>query len=186
VILPQIQIARAHWLLGTLFLVIIVEEYVPRRGPDGSLVRSRSLLVPWALLLGAAGVWATTVFADVVHDMLVHTLWGDILFAAGALELARRRGVYERPWLELVLPLTFLSTGLLFIFHVWIHQTAGDSWHLAMGALLIAGGVLELVRLRRPHHVRLRPRGTPPIPAALVPLAGFALALIAIPVAAAS
>jgi hypothetical protein len=178
VILPQIQIARAHWLLGTLFLVIILEEYVPRRGADGRLVRSGSLLVPWALLLGAAGVWATTVFADVVHDMLVHTLWGDVLFAAGALELARRRGVYERPWLDLVLPLTFLSTGLLFIFHVWIHQTAGDSWHLAMGALLIAGGVLELVRLRL--------RRTPPIPPALVPLTGFALALIAIPVAAAS
>jgi hypothetical protein len=177
-ILPQIQIARGHWALGALFLVIVLEEYLPRRGHDGRPVRSRSLLVPWALMLGAAGVWATTVFADVVHDMLVHTLWGDILFAAGALELARRRGVYERPWLDMVLPLAFLSCGLLFIVHVWIHQTVGDSWHLAMGALLIAGGVLELARLRL--------RRSPLIPVALLPLTGFAVVLIAIPVAAAS
>jgi hypothetical protein len=39
-------------------------------------------------------------------------------------------------------------------------------------------GILELVRLRR--------RRTPLVPIALLPLAGFALALIAIPVAAAS
>lgn len=177
-ILPQIQIARGHWALGALFLVIVLEEYLPRRGRDGRPLRSRSLLVPWALMLGAAGVWATTVFADVVHDMLVHTLWGDILFAAGALELARRRGVYERPWLDMVLPLAFLSCGVLFIVHVWIHQTAGDSWHLAMGALLITGGLLELARLRL--------RRAPLIPAAVVPLTGFALVLIAIPVAVAS
>ena len=177
-ILPHIEIARAHWVLGALFLVVILEEYVPRLGPDGRPARSRSLVVPWALMLGGAGVWATTVFADVVHDMLVHTLWGDILFAAGALELARRRGVYERAWLDRVLPVAYLSTGALFIVHVWIHQTAGDAWHLAMGGLLISGGVLELVRVRRP-----RPSV---IPLSLVPLSGFAMALIAIPVAAAT
>src|SRR5205085_412047 len=65
VILPQITIARAHWILGALFLAIIVEEYVPLVGRDGGRVRSRSLLVPWALILGAVGVWATTVFADI-------------------------------------------------------------------------------------------------------------------------
>jgi hypothetical protein len=141
-------------------------------------VRSRSLVVPWALMVGAAGVWATTVFADVVHDMFVHFLWGDILFAAGALELARRRGVYERPWLDLVLPLTFLSCGVLFIIHVLIHSSPGDRWHLAMGALLIAAGVLEIVRVGTRRASRM--------PLALLPLTGFALALIAIPVAAAS
>lgn len=177
-ILPQIQIARAHWLLGALFLAIIVEEYVPIRGGERRRARSRSLVVPWALMIGGVGVWATTVFADVVHDMLVHTLWADILFAAGALELARRKGVYERPWLDAVLPVTFLSCGVLFIVHVWIHQTAGDSWHLTMGLLLIAGGALELLRLRL--------RRSPLIPLALLPLSGFALVLIAIPVAAAS
>ena len=178
-ILPHIEIARAHWALGALFLVIILEEYLPRTDRDGRAARSRSLVVPWALMLGGAGVWATTVFADVVHDMLVHTLWGDILFAAGALELARRRGVYERPWLDRVLPLAFLSCGLLFIFHVWIHQTAGDSWHLAMGGLLITGGVLELARLQLAVT-------TPLVRLALLPLSGFALVLIAIPVAAAT
>ena len=177
-ILPHIQIARAHWLLGALFLAIVFEEYLPVGGPAGRARRSRSLLVPWALMLGAVGVWATTVFADVVHDMLVHTLWGDILFAAGALELARRRGVYERPWLDAVLPAAFFSCGLLFIVHVQIHSTAGDQWHLVMGTLLMVGGVLELVRLR----LRRRPR----IPLGLLPLTGFALVLIAIPVAAAS
>ena len=177
-ILPQIQIARAHWLLGALFLVIVLEEYLPRVDDDGRQVRSRSLVVPWALMIGGAGVWATTVFADVVHDMLVHTLWGDILFAAGALELARRRGVYERPWLDGVLPVAFLGCGLLFIFHVWIHPTPGDRWHLTMAALLIVGGALELTGIRRRHPA--------PIPLGLVPLTGFALVLIAIPVAAAS
>lgn len=178
-ILPQIQIARAHWLLGTLFLAIILEEYLPRVGGDGRAVRSRSLLVPWALMVGAVGVWATTVFADIVHDMLVHTLWGDILFAAGALELARRRGVYERPWLDAVLPITFLSCGALFLFHVVMDPAGqGSHWHLAMGLLLIAGGVLELIRLVR--------RKAPLIPLAVLPLTAFALALIAIPVAAAS
>jgi len=177
-ILPHIQIARGHWALGALFLVIVLEEYLPRRGRDGRQGRSRSQLVPWALMLGAAGVWATTVFADVVHDMLIHTLWGDILFAAGALELARRRGVYERPWLDLVLPLAFLSCGVLFIVHVWIHQTVGDSWHLAMGGLLIAGGVIELARVRSGRALLISP--------AVLPLTGFALVLIAIPVAAAT
>jgi len=81
-ILPQIQIARAHWVLGALFLAIILEEYVPLLGRDRRRLQSRSLLVPWALMLGGVGVWATTVFADIVHDMLVHTLWGDVLFAA--------------------------------------------------------------------------------------------------------
>lgn len=179
-VLPQIQIARAHWVLGALFLAIILEEYVPLVGLGGRRVRSRSLLVPWALMLGAVGVWATTVFADIVHDMLVHTLWGDVLFAAGALELARRRGVYERPWLDGVLPVAFLSCGGLFLFHVAIDPASqGGSWHLAMGFLLITGGVLELFRLRRRRSSAL-------IPVALLPLAGFALAVIAIPVAAAS
>lgn len=176
--LSHIDIARAHWALGALFLVIILEEYLPVADRNGRLARSRSLVVPWALMLGGVGAWATTVFADVVHDMLIHFLWGDILFAAGALELARRRGVYERPWLAGVLPLAFLGCGVLFIVHEQIHSTAGDSWHLAMGGLLITAGILELIRLRRRRPALL--------PIALLPLTGFALALIAIPVAAAS
>jgi hypothetical protein len=177
--LPQILIARAHWVLGALFLVIILEEYLPLVGRDGRLARSRSLAVPWALMLAGVGVWATAVFADVVHDMPVHALWGDVLFAAGALELARRRGVYERPWLDGVLPVAFLSCGLLFMVHEAIDPNGpSDRWHVVMGALLIAAGILELVRVlrRRPALV----------PLAAFPLAGFALALIAIPVAAAS
>jgi hypothetical protein len=178
-VLPQIQIARAHWVLGALFLAIVLEEYLPLVGRDGRVVRSRSQVVPWALIIGAFGVWATVVFADVVHDMLVHFLWGDILFAAGALELARRRGVYDRPWLDFVLPLTFLSCGVLFIVHVLIDPSGqGAHWHLAMGILLIAAGIVDLVRVRL--------RRAPLIPLALLPLAGFALVLIAIPVAAAS
>ena len=176
--LPQITIARAHWLLGALFLAIVLEEYLPQVGRDGRPALSRSLVVPCALMVGGTGVWATTVFADVVHDMFIHFLWGDILFAAGSLELARRRGVYDRPWLDLVLPVAFLSCGVLLIVHEQIHSTPGDSWHLAMGALLMAAGIFELVRLRR--------RRAPLIPLALLPLTGFALALIAIPVAAAS
>ena len=177
-ILPQIQIARAHWILGALFLAIILDEYLPL-GRDGVPVRSRSLVAPWALIIGAVGIWATVVFADVVHDMLVHFLWGDILFAAGALELGRRRGVYERPWLDYVLPLAFLSCGVLFLVHVLIDPSGqGAHWHLAMGILLGLGGLVDLIRVRR-HRVSL-------VPLALLPLAGFALALIAIPVAAAS
>jgi hypothetical protein len=177
--LPQIQVARAHWVLGALFLAIILEEYLPKVDRDGRLVRSRSLVVPWALMLGGVGVWATAVFADIVHDMPVHVLWGDVLFAAGALELARRRGVYERPWLDAVLPVAFLTCGVLFIVHERIDPSGpGDRWHLAMGALLIAGGIVELVRLRRNRPSLM--------PLALLPLTGFALALIAIPVAAAS
>ena len=178
-ILPQITIARGHWVLGALFLGIILEEYVPRVDADGRSVRSRSLVVPWALLVGALGVWVTVVVADVVHDILVHFLWGDILFAAGALELARRRGVYERRWLDWVLPVTFVSCGALFIVHVKIDPSSqGAYWHLAMGLLLVAGGLLEFVRLGF--------RRASTIPLAVLPLSGFALALIAIPVAAAS
>ena len=178
-ILPQITIARGHWILGALFLAVIFEEYVPRVGRNGRPIRSRSLLVPWALMVGAVGVWITVVVADVVHDMLIHFLWGDLLFAAGALELARRRGVYERPWLDWVLPATFLACGALFIVHVEVDPGGqGAQWHLAMGLLLIAGGLLEFVRLGF--------RRAPLVPLALVPLSGFALALIAIPVAAAS
>jgi hypothetical protein len=178
VTLPHIQIARGHWILGALFLAIVLEEYLPVVGRDGRPARSRSLLVPWGLMLGGAGAWATTVFADVVHDMLIHFLWGDILFVAGAIELARRRGVYDRPWLDRVLPLAFLSTGVLFIVHEQIHSTPGDSWHVALGVLLISGGILELVRLRLRRAPVMRP--------ALLPLTAFALVLIAIPVAAAS
>jgi membrane protein CcdC involved in cytochrome C biogenesis len=177
-ILPHIQIARAHWLLGALFLAIVLEQYLPRLRTDGRPVESRTVVIPWMLMIGGVGVWATTVFADVVHDMLVHTLWGDILFGAGALELVRRRGAYERPWLDRVLPVAFLGTGALFIVHVLIHTTPGDNWHIAMGLLLISGGLLELIRLQR--------RRRPAIPIAVVPLTGFALALIAIPVAAAT
>jgi hypothetical protein len=179
VILTQLQVARAHWLLGALFLGLILEEYLPRVGDDGCPGRSRSLLVPWALMVGGVGAWATTVFADIVHDMLIHFLWGDILFLAGALEVARRRGVYERPWLDGVLPIAFLSCGALFLFHERI-DPSGPSvpWHLAMGLLLMAAGFLELVRVLR-HRA-------PVMPLAVLPLTGFALALIAIPVAAAS
>lgn len=178
-ILSQIFIARAHWLLGALFLAIVLEEYLPIVGPDGRRRRSRSLVVPWALIVGAVGVWATVVFADVLHDMVVHFLWGDVLFAAGALELARRRGVYERPWLDAVLPLAFLSCGALFMVHVLIDPSGqGAHWHLALGILLLAAGTLELVSLGL--------RRAPAVPLGLLPLAGFAVALIAIPVAAAS
>jgi hypothetical protein len=179
VILPQITIARGHWALGALFLAVILEEYVPRVDDDGRPARSRSLIMPWALMVGAVGVWVTVVVADVVHDILVHFLWGDILFAAGALELARRRGVYERRWLDFVLPATFLSCGALFYVHVRIDPSGqGAHWHLAMALLLVAGGLLECVRI----GLRRAPR----IPLAVLPLSGFALALIAIPVAAAS
>ncbi len=177
-ILPHIQIARAHWALGALFLAIVLEQYLPRLRPDGRPVPSRAVVIPWLLMIGGVGVWATTVFADVVHDMLVHTLWGDILFGAGALELVRRRGAYERPWLDRALPVAFIATGVLFIVHVLIHSSPGDGWHIAMGLLLITGGLLELIRLER--------RRRPAIPLAVVPLTGFALALIAIPVAAAT
>ena len=178
-ILPQMQIARAHWVLGALFLAIILDEYLPIRGHDGRPGRQRSTLIGWALMIGGVGVWATVVFADVVHDMLIHFLWGDILFAAGALELARRRGVYERAWLDFVLPTTFLSCGILFLVHVKIDpEGQGAHWHLAMGLLLIAGGLLELIRVRW--------RALAAIPLGLLPLCGFCLALIAIPVAAAS
>ena len=96
-------------------------------GPDLPVLLERR-----ALMLAGAGAWATTVFADVVHDMLIHFLWGDILFAAGALELARRRGVYDRPWLDEVLPVAFLSTGALFILHQQIPGgTAGEHLHRA-------------------------------------------------------
>jgi hypothetical protein len=178
-ILPQIQIARAHWVLGALFLAIILDEYLPIRGRDGRPARQRSTLIGWALMVGGAGVWATVVFADVVHDMLIHFLWGDLLFAAGGLELARRRGVYERPWLDFVLPVTFLGCGILFLVHVRIDpEGQGAHWHLAMGLLLIAGGLLEMIRQRW--------RALSAIPLGLLPLCGFCLALIAIPVAAAS
>jgi hypothetical protein len=178
-ILPQIQIARAHWVLGALFLAIILDEYLPIRGRDGRPTPQRSTLIGWALMVGGAGVWATVVFADVVHDMLIHFLWGDLLFAAGGLELARRRGVYERPWLDFVLPLTFLGCGILFLVHVRIDpEGQGARWHLAMGLLLVAGGLLELIRERW--------RALSAIPLGLLPLCGFCLALIAIPVAAAS
>ncbi|HWF34101.1 MAG TPA: hypothetical protein VG295_01980 [Solirubrobacteraceae bacterium] len=178
-LLSHLQIARAHWLLGALFLALILEEYLPRSRRDGRPERSRSTLVPWALILGGVGAWTTTVFADVVHDMLIHFLWGDILFVAGSLELARRRGVYDRPWLDVVLPLAFLGNGAVFIVHERIDPTAlGENWHLAMGLLLIAAGVLELVRVRLRPALRLSP--------AIFPLAAFALVLIAIPVGAAS
>jgi hypothetical protein len=178
-ILPQIQIARGHWILGALFLAIILDEYLPLTGRDGRRVRSRSPLIGWALMIGGAGVWATVIFADVVHDMLVHFLWGDLLLAAGALELARRCGVYERPWLDYVLPLAILGCGLLFLVHVEIDpEGQGAGWHLAMGLLLVAGGLLELLR-QRWSRVAAIPLGLPA-------LAAFALLLIAIPVAAAS
>lgn len=177
--LTQIQIARAHWLLGALFLALILEEYLPRVARDGRPERARSSLVPWALIVGGVGAWATTVYADVVHDMLIHFLWGDILFLAGSLELARRRGVYERPWLDGVLPIAFLACGALFIVHDRIDPAGrGENWHLAMGLLLIAAGILEFVRVRRRPGRLLAP--------AIVPLAAFALVLMAIPVAAAS
>lgn len=177
--LPQIQIARGHWLLGALFLAIVLEEYLPLRGGTRGEVRSQSIVIPWALMLGGAGVWATCVFADVVHDMLVHFLWGDVLFAGGALELARRRGIYDRPWLIGVMPFVFLSCGALFMVHVVIDPASqGAHWHLAMGLLLLAAGVLEVIRLG------LRRSSLAPL--ALLPLTGFAMALIAIPVAAAS
>jgi hypothetical protein len=86
--------------------------------------------------------------------------------------------VYERPWLDWVLPVAFMACGGLFIFHVAIHTTPGDGWHLAMGSLLITGGVLELIRLQR--------RRASAFPLAVLPLTGFGLALIAIPVAAAT
>ncbi|MGH2938625.1 MAG: hypothetical protein ACRDPE_10955 [Solirubrobacterales bacterium] len=178
-ILPQIQIARGHWILGALFLAIILDEYLPLIGRDGRPARSHSPLIGWALMVGGAGVWATVVFADVVHDMLLHFLWGDLLLAAGALELARRRGVYEKPWLDYVLPLAIVGCGVLFLVHVEIDpEGQGAGWHLAMGLLLLAGGLLELLRLRWPR--------VSAIPLGLPPLAAFALALIAIPVAAAS
>ena len=87
--------------------------------------------------------------------------------------------MYERPWLDAVLPVTFLSCGVLFLFHVVIDPGGqGSHWHLAMGLLLIAGGALELLRLWR--------GSSPLIPLAVLPLSAFAVALIAIPVAAAS
>jgi hypothetical protein len=87
--------------------------------------------------------------------------------------------VYERPWLDWVLPFTFAGCGLLFLAHVQIDpEGQGAHWHLAMGLLLIAGGLLEGIRVwwRRGSLLTI----------GLLPLVAFAFALIAIPVAAAS
>ena len=68
---------------------------------------------------------------------------------------------------------------MLYLVHVLIDPSGqGAHWHLAMGFLLIAAGLIDLIRVGR-RQVSL-------VPLALLPLAGFALALIAIPVAAAS
>ena len=166
--------ARAHWLLGAFFLAIILEQYLPLLGRDGRPLRERTLLTPVVLLLTGVSVWGTTVFAGDVHDTLVHSVWGDILFAAGALELARRRRVYERPWLDYVIPLTIVSCGVLFVLHT-VGETSGTEarWHLALGLLLTLAGLIDTIRVKR--------RSTAPVPFTLVPLTAFALVLMAYP-----
>ena len=139
------------------------------------------MVVPWALIIGAAGVWATVVFADVVHDMLIHFLWGDILFAAGALEArAPPRHLRASPWARLrpAARVPGLRRGVPRPREDRSWAVKGAHWHLWMGILLIVAGVVDLVRvrLRRPSL----------IPLTLVPLTAFAFLLIAIPVAAAS
>ncbi|HMC36286.1 MAG TPA: hypothetical protein VKK30_00300, partial [Actinomycetota bacterium] len=71
------EVARAHWLFGALFLVMVLEEL----GPPAirSLSGRASLAFPVVFLLAGVSMWGAAVFGNTAIDAVVHSLWGDVL-----------------------------------------------------------------------------------------------------------
>src|SRR5919201_3453365 len=109
------EVARAHWLFGAFLLAVVLDELGP------PLVQSRagraSFAFPVILLVAGASMWGAAVFGNTAIDAVVHSIWGDVLIAAGVLDLQRRRGRLHTSWAPLVLPLAIAICGALFLVH---------------------------------------------------------------------
>jgi len=167
------EVARAHWLFGALFLVMVLEEL----GPPAirSLSGRASLAFPVVLLLAGVSMWGAAVFGNTAIDAVVHSLWGDVLIAAGVLDLQRRRGRLHAAWGPLVLPVAIGLCGALFLAHSEGSPSKDLTalWHVLMGAVLVAAGIGGVVWVRRGHIQWLAAYGAP--------LAAFSILLLTFP-----
>jgi hypothetical protein len=167
------EVARAHWLFGAIFLAMVLEELGPH------LMRSvsgrASFAFPVVFLLAGVSMWGAAVFGNTAIDAVVHSLWGDVLIAAGVLDLQRRRGRLHASWGPLVLPAAIGLCGALFLAHSEGSPSADPTalWHVLMGGVLVASGVGGLVWVRR--------GGLQWLAAYAAPLAAFSFLLLTFP-----
>jgi hypothetical protein len=167
------EVARAHWLFGAFFLVMVLEEL----GPPvlRSMSGRASFAFPVVFLLAGVSMWGAAVFGNSAIDTVVHSLWGDVLIAAGVLDLQRRRGRLHAAWGPLVLPVAIGLCGALFLAHSeGSPATNPDAlWHVLMGAVLVAAALGGVMWVRRGGLQWLVAYGAP--------LTAFSLLLLTFP-----
>jgi hypothetical protein len=167
------EVARAHWLFGAFFLAVLLEELGPPLVLSGA--SRASFAFPVILLVAGASMWGAAVFGNTAIDAVVHSIWGDVLIAAGILDLQRRRGRLQTSWAPLVLPLAIGICGALFLVHSE-GSPARDIdalWHVLMGAALVAAGIGGVAWVRRGGVQWLAAYGAP--------LATFSFLLLTFP-----
>jgi hypothetical protein len=154
-----LEVARAHWLFGALFLAMVLDEVGSTL--EVGTTRRPSYYLPLVLLLAGAGMWGASVFANSVIDAVVHSLWGDVLLAAGSLELQRRRGRLRAWWGPLVVPIAVAVCGGLFLAHSdGPLSDPAARWHVLMGWALVMAGTVGVVWVRRQRRGWLMAYGT--------------------------
>ena len=67
-----LEVARAHWLFGALFLAMVLDEV--GSSLEVGTTRRPSYYLPLVLLLAGVGMWGASVFANSVIDAVVHSL----------------------------------------------------------------------------------------------------------------
>lgn len=167
------EVARAHWLFGAIFLAMVLQELGPPVVRAG--VRRASFAFPVVFLLAGVSMWGAAVFGNTAIDAVVHSLWGDVLIAAGVLDLQRRRGRLHAAWGPLVLPVAIGLCGALFLAHSEGSPAKDPTalWHVLMGGVLVAAALGGVMWVRRGS---LRWLG-----AYSAPLTAFSLLLLTFP-----
>jgi hypothetical protein len=165
---------HVHWLFATgvllLGLLLLSEAIV---GRDVWRRRAwRAYL--WPSLLFGLGVlmWPVMVlYTNSTVHLLAHSLWAQVMMAAGAAELGLVSGKLRNEHWRLAVPVAFAVSGAAFLIHEanpWLYSRSAFVHHAA-GWMLLVGAIFPLGAAFKPRS--------------LVFNAGYALIFLAVAVA---
>jgi hypothetical protein len=165
---------HVHWLFATgvllLGLLLLAEAIVGRAAWRRRAWRAYL----WPSLLFGLGVlmWPVMVlYTNSTIHMLAHSVWAEVMMAAGAAELGLVSGKLRSEHWKLAVPIAFAVSGAAFLIHEanpWLYSRSAFVHHLCGWTLLVGA---------------LSPLGAAFKPRSLVFNAGYALVVVTVAVA---
>jgi hypothetical protein len=147
---------HVHWMFATGLvlcgLCLLAEAVV---GAEVWNRRAwRRYLMPGLLLFLGLFMWPVmTFFTNSAIHMLAHGTWAQVMMLAGAAHLGLATGKLRSRYWRLTMPLMFVVSGALFLFHEqngWFYARSAFIHH-ACGWILIVGAIFPLALTFRPR-----------------------------------